>query len=111
MPRAVAVLAERLGLGAARVGVVAPPLPLPLFDAYLAPMASRGVLVRDRRRAAGNAGAAGRASGAGPARCRRRVARPDDAGLCPRAARRRVPPDARGPVAAPRPPRDDGRGV
>src|SRR4051812_2160033 len=43
MPRAVAVLAERLGLGAARVGVVAPPLPLPLFDAYLAPMASRAL--------------------------------------------------------------------
>src|SRR4051812_43726948 len=43
MPRAVAVLAERLGLGAARVGVVAPPLPLPLFDAYLAPMAGRAL--------------------------------------------------------------------
>src|SRR4051812_42872407 len=44
MPRAAAVLAERLALASARVGVVAPPLPLPLFDAYLAPMASRALV-------------------------------------------------------------------
>src|SRR5690348_8909140 len=44
MPRTAAVLAERAGLAAARLGVVAPPLPLPLYDAYLAPMASRALV-------------------------------------------------------------------
>src|SRR4051794_30475680 len=43
MRRFAAVAAEGLALGAARAGVVAPALPLPLFDAYLAPMASRAL--------------------------------------------------------------------
>src|SRR3954452_12353537 len=43
MPRLTAVAAERVALAAARLGIVAPPLPLPLFDAYLAPMASRAL--------------------------------------------------------------------